>query len=80
MSDWQPIETAPKDETKILLVCPTRDGGQLIWISCGNKFRRGRHPGEIGVATHWMPLPDPPSVGCDLDAAARQRGEDQAGD
>jgi hypothetical protein len=58
---WQPIETAPTDETKILLVCPTHAGGQLIWISCGNKFRRGHRSDRIvGIATHWMPLPDPP--------------------
>jgi hypothetical protein len=59
--EWQPIETAPKDKTKILLVCPTRDGSQLVWISTGNRFRRGRR-GELGIATHWMPLPVPPSA------------------
>lgn len=55
---WQPIETAPKDATRVLLVrgdSPTmhtafwRDGR---W-DCGGYF-------YFNKPTHWMPLPPPP--------------------
>lgn len=60
---WQPIETAPKDGTRVLLVNP------LCWVGAGS-FRDGyqgpafyfegstlkSHP------THWMPLPPPPEA------------------
>lgn len=51
MSEWQPIETCPKD--KVSLVCDFTDGKKLVISSWG----RSRLP----TATHWMPLPDPPA-------------------
>lgn len=60
---WQPIETAPKDRTEILLY---RDGvvyhgwwgkqssGRNGWI-----HERGWFP-TASLPTHWMPLPPPP--------------------
>lgn len=60
--NWQPIETAPKDGTRILLfnsyqvrlgywggkrpACWKEDSGRSLW---------GAPP------THWMPLPAPPT-------------------
>ena len=76
MDDWQPIETAPKDGTTILIACRNRvTAGDWVeprvfyvngepeynefdpyWQSWDGGFLlEGEH-----VATHWMPLPDPP--------------------
>ena len=66
-SGWRLIETAPKDRA-ILVAWKAKDGAWLIW--------NGRWVGELGcwcsahtpaysilgAPTHWMPLPEPPSV------------------
>ena len=64
--EWQPIETAPKDETGILVV----SGG--VVGEANYKDYDGYEPGWFWIntypqdsdpidPTHWMPLPDPPS-------------------
>ena len=75
MSEWQPIETAPKDGTKILVwthhdVCEISEWFQAT----GYKYKevgRGLYAKSIVVAnegwssntpTHWQPLPDPPEA------------------
>lgn len=59
MSEWQPIATAPKDETRGLLA---REGVHAmhtafwrngVWM-CGGMSQYFNGP------THWQPLPDPP--------------------
>lgn len=79
MSDlqgWHPIETAPKDGTRIL--CMDADTGE-IRVAVRKQFsdehyeKYGRHwyewfssdeycPGHTWslYPTHWMPLPEPP--------------------
>lgn len=75
MSEWQPIETAPKDGTPILVSNPERAG---VWIAHYNAvyqsgFRPDNpwaclmlnvrwHPNQRASMkpTHWMPLPAPP--------------------
>lgn len=77
MTEWQPIETAPKDGTSIL-VC----GGTIIWtegmgfeaemgeprIACwtGEYWYIGNgetYGDEIYCKpTNWMPLPAPPTA------------------
>jgi hypothetical protein len=70
MKDWQPIETAPKDASQVLLW----DG---VAVSIGYRCNGHTKPYHATVRgedanwddyggdpilspTHWMPLPDPP--------------------
>lgn len=66
--DWQPIETAPKDGTRVLIASGTDvvlaffDNNAGMW--CENEYDNlwwgptdtARYDGP----THWMPLPAPP--------------------
>lgn len=58
---WEPIETAPKDGTLVLLFCPSQFTGDYQIVGL---WERGnwRDPDECQPieATHWMPLPMPP--------------------
>ena len=68
---WQPIETAPKDGTSIL-VCIARllDSHKVVfWNEEAVADEHGLFSWEIedtdtayheNAFTHWMPLPDPP--------------------
>jgi hypothetical protein len=71
--EWQPIETAPKDGTKILICGGTygcefspfefynaqNNDDPLIVIWCCN--RKEFCEGDFHYhPTHWMPLPPPP--------------------
>ena len=61
---WQPIETAPKDGTWILLTEVLE--GQMITghpfiLYWDDRWGWGDIYGKRDVnPTHWMPLPDPP--------------------
>ena len=67
-STWQPIETAPKDGTRVLLWNGYRRA--IGWYSHYEDSSSGWHRqtliGEplglrdIAPETHWMPLPGPP--------------------
>jgi len=72
MSEWQPIETAPKDGEPILVWAPNwgAHGGHVVarwWVrSSGwivDEWDRDP-PGYVDATTldpaHWMPLPAPP--------------------
>lgn len=72
MSEWKPIETAPKDGTAVLLFLGNFDNTIALarWYSpWGNWVRDDEQPDPTeeyhgigsGCPTHWMPLPSPPS-------------------
>lgn len=74
LQTWQPIETAPKDGTTILVFKRTEPCWSVIglafwisehgitgWMSYGIP-QHSEEPNTLGLAhpTHWMPLPLPP--------------------
>ena len=65
-SEWQPIETAPKDGTHILVCGPHNNGSQYMDV-CGwpknwtSKWPVAYMAYAAGEPTHWMPLPTPPT-------------------
>lgn len=74
MSDWEPIETAPKDGTLIDIWVkwwvPEKDiftGARWPDVSWSKgeftnsaETWRSRHDRFVGKMTHWMPAPKPP--------------------
>jgi hypothetical protein len=63
MSEWQPIESAPRDGTYVLgfglheqrgtyidVIHYWSDRWTVVWMH------------GYGEPTHWMPLPDPPAT------------------
>jgi len=82
MSDWQPIETAPKDGTRLLAYWPGFGVSLIHRHNPGGEHRNPRHHYECwvrddnmplgGEPTHWMPLPGPPRT----DDVRRQKEND----
>lgn len=65
MSEWQPIETAPKDGSRLLAYSKGWDHEQkdqeiAWWNESSGLFRW--QSGTIVKPTHWMPLPSPPEA------------------
>jgi len=66
--NWQPIETAPKDGTEILVWCAQFKCAVVVawtvsvWVPCGGAWvgEENRSDTTEWPATHWMPLPEPP--------------------
>jgi len=74
MSEWQPILTAPRDGTPIILFSADvdEDMGQIWiarwseahkWRDYGWEYRGGGSWCYANTPSHWMPLPPPPSTG-----------------
>lgn len=74
-TSWQPIETAPKDGTVILLMGPSGYANIPYRAHVGYWQNYVMRPGgdwrnhsddwfmdDGADATHWMPLPPPPAV------------------
>jgi hypothetical protein len=67
MSDWQPIETAPKDGSAILLwpgakIWTDQMTPAIGWYARGFGWTCSSAGASGDIATHWMPLPEPPRV------------------
>ena len=67
MSEWQPIETAPRDGRRVLVwvadACPARHAFASLWFFSTDGRLGGGADGFNGTGwniTHWMPLPVPP--------------------
>lgn len=72
---WQPIETAPKDHSHILVFVPRANATvqEVWWAQSYEEDATGHwmtplcpcgrgYTILIDTPTHWMPLPDPPQV------------------
>jgi hypothetical protein len=63
--NWQPIETAPTDGTKILVW----DGiaVEILWVRGDKKAWKhiitSEIKGKLYKPTHWMPIPEAPKKG-----------------
>ncbi len=77
MSKWQPIETAPKDKSLILVYRPAALKWGQIDIATWDDDRYAKKPrpywrsiirimGKLDMRawepTHWQPLPEPPQA------------------
>ena len=69
-NDWQPIATAPKDLTEVIVYDADSEGVFIaqyeknarppFWSHDTHDIAVGR-TGELLRPTHWMPLPEPPT-------------------
>ena len=73
MSEWQPIETAPKDGDQLVYCSDTNEQFIAFWSksieSDDEAWTFGRFRNDVGELcslvcrpTHWMPLPEPPET------------------
>ena len=62
MSEWQPIETAPKDGTEYLTYgrYPTNWSDEIRHIKKSTLKNPSLLRMQLKYATHWMPRPEPP--------------------
>jgi hypothetical protein len=59
MSEWQPIETAPKDGAWVMAY--SEDEGPVFVNNLGGDwYTDGNDHWPILDLTHWQPLPEPP--------------------
>jgi len=62
-SSWQPIETAPRDRTPILVYLANSHLGSRIQVAVLHKnvsLVGGNFSFDAPKMTHWQPLPEPP--------------------
>ena len=59
MTEWQPIETVPMDETEVIVYY----SGEVSigWFTDGEWCYQDSYFSLLQEPTHWMPLPKPPS-------------------
>lgn len=85
-SQWQAIDTAPKDGTTVLLFLPNSATNDIVfgyWAEdCypggGVWYEQNGSDSAFPIdvdATHWMPLPAPPATSAYLNAPHRSPAE-----
>ncbi|MFG6599345.1 MULTISPECIES: Lar family restriction alleviation protein [unclassified Sulfitobacter] len=57
---WQPIETAPKDGTRILLWLDPQS--IVVPAEWRGRWMGDDYPLNMTTPTHWMPQPPPPAI------------------
>ena len=60
MTEWQPIETAPRDGTNILSWEHKMECMIIFWQSGDWHCTHDCEDLYFSEPTHWMPLPEPP--------------------
>jgi hypothetical protein len=66
MTDWQPIETAPKDGTDLLAYSAWSEQQFVVFWRDGDwaaVIQNDGSPYRVGGLHYWMPLPEPPNEG-----------------
>jgi len=59
---WQPIATAPKDGTRVLIHVPGWSSTAVVgWLGLSGTTRVYGSDCDVAGATHWMPFPSPPT-------------------
>jgi hypothetical protein len=65
MADWQPIETAPKDGTDILVYRPKANKYVpkvgVDWFDASYLGGKWMKSNQYFQPTRWMPMPEPPT-------------------
>jgi hypothetical protein len=59
--EWQPIETAPKDGTRILVWCEDEGIVAVEWTIFGWEPQPTNYYTENVCPLWWQPLPEPPA-------------------
>jgi hypothetical protein len=69
MNNWQPIETAPKDGTKILVAFLAEDKYRVALVHWADEDLFDEEGWDFGLTTeynkcvhYWQPIPEPPEV------------------
>ena len=66
--EWQPIATAPRDGTRVLIACIGECGALWMYVAWNKRSiwrvlerKDGSHIDVLDTPTHWRPLPAPPT-------------------
>lgn len=75
MTDWQPIETAPKDGTFVLAAEESGYIHIVQWYGKQGFWRTDCYSSIEWQPIHWQPLPNPPNTEAQPGPATSKRGD-----
>lgn len=62
MSEWQTIDSAPRDRRVVLVYCPLPRSEYIVTaLYDGDRWIDSYEGEDIFNPSHWQPLPDPPT-------------------